>query len=95
MIPHTAAALDELPLEVEDFLSWMVSERGRSPNTIAAYRRDLAGYTAWLREHGVDLADVAHRRHRRLRRGPSGDRAWRPHRSPASWPRCGCCTATS
>ncbi|HSL73496.1 MAG TPA: site-specific tyrosine recombinase XerD [Ilumatobacteraceae bacterium] len=37
-----------LPLEVEEFLSWMVAERGRAPNTIAAYRRDLAGYCDWL-----------------------------------------------
>ena len=30
----------------------MASERGRSANTLAAYRRDLAGYAAWLSEHG-------------------------------------------
>ena len=32
-----------LPIEVEEFLAWMVSERGRAANTVAAYRRDLTG----------------------------------------------------
>jgi integrase/recombinase XerD len=50
--------IDELPLEVEEFLSWMVTERGRAANTIAAYRRDLTGYVAWLAVHGQDLASV-------------------------------------
>ena len=27
---------DELPLEVEEFLVWMVSERGRARNTVQA-----------------------------------------------------------
>ena len=27
-----------LPIEVEEFLSWMVAEKGRAPNTVAAYR---------------------------------------------------------
>ncbi len=47
-----------LPTEVEEFLSWMASERGRSLNTLAAYRRDLTGYTSWLIEQGSDLARV-------------------------------------
>ena len=52
--------IDELlPVEVEEFLSWMASERGRSANTLAAYRRDLTGYSAWLRAQGSDLARVA------------------------------------
>lgn len=37
-----------LPIEAEEFLSWMVAEKGRSANTLAAYRRDLTGYCAWL-----------------------------------------------
>lgn len=48
----------ELPLEVHDFVSWLVSERGRSHNTVAAYRRDLAGYVGWLHEHGTNVLDV-------------------------------------
>jgi site-specific recombinase XerD len=48
----------ELPLEVEEFLSWLVAERGRAVNTIAAYRRDLTAYHRWLTEHGTSLASV-------------------------------------
>jgi len=39
---------ERVPVEVEDYLSWLVAERGRSPNTVAAYRRDLLGYCSWL-----------------------------------------------
>jgi integrase/recombinase XerD len=39
------------PLEVSDFLTWLASERGRSANTLAAYRRDLRAYCAWLDQH--------------------------------------------
>ena len=49
----------ELPLEVEEFLSWLVAERGRAPNTIAAYRRDLRAYCAWLAARGDDVTNVA------------------------------------
>lgn len=47
-----------IPLEIEAFLSWMVSERGRAANTISNYRRDLIGYSAWLTAHGTDLSSV-------------------------------------
>ena len=47
-----------LPLEAEEFLSWMASERGRATNTLAAYRRDLDGYTAWLAAHGTTIREV-------------------------------------
>jgi len=33
----------DLPLDVEDFLTWLVAERGRSRNTLVAYRRDSLG----------------------------------------------------
>ncbi len=49
----------ELPLVVEDFLSWLATERGRSANTIAAYRRDLSGYAAWLAERGSAVEAVS------------------------------------
>jgi integrase/recombinase XerD len=35
-----------LPLPAEEFLSWLEVERGRSPRTLSAYRRDLAAYRA-------------------------------------------------
>jgi integrase/recombinase XerD len=47
-----------LALEGEEFLTWLASEKGRSTNTVAAYRRDLGTYQAWLAEHGLDLATV-------------------------------------
>jgi integrase/recombinase XerD len=43
---------------VEEFLSWMASERGRSANTLAAYRRDLDGYSSWLDEHSAAFSSV-------------------------------------
>ena len=44
---------DELPLEAEEFLVWLSSERGRSRNTIQAYRRDLKQYQDWLLSRGL------------------------------------------
>ncbi|QRN79509.1 MAG: tyrosine-type recombinase/integrase, partial [Nocardiopsis sp. BM-2018] len=54
-----APTVVELPLEVHDFLSWLVSERGRSRNTVAAYRRDLTGYVGWLGQRQRSVLDVA------------------------------------
>jgi integrase/recombinase XerD len=49
-----------LPIEVEEFLSWMVAEKGRSANTLAAYRRDLTSYADWLRARQRTILDVNH-----------------------------------
>lgn len=54
-------AKPSLPLDVEEFLAWMLAEKGRSANTLAAYRRDLATYCAWLSDHGAGVLDVSHR----------------------------------
>ncbi|MDQ3738184.1 MAG: tyrosine recombinase XerD [Actinomycetota bacterium] len=54
----TAPLPESLPLEVEEFLSWLATERGRSTNTLRAYRADLVRYGAWLGEHGLSLDDV-------------------------------------
>ncbi|MFM2073011.1 MAG: site-specific tyrosine recombinase XerD [Actinomycetota bacterium] len=48
----------ELPLVVEEFLSWMLTERGRSRNTLAAYRRDLCAYCTWLAAKKIDILTV-------------------------------------
>ena len=48
----------ELPIEIEDFLSWMSSERGRARNTLSAYRRDLGAYCMWLARRGLDPLTV-------------------------------------
>jgi integrase/recombinase XerD len=47
-----------LPLEVEEFLSWMSTERGRALNTVSAYRRDLEQYCIWLQERASSLSAV-------------------------------------
>lgn len=47
-----------LPLEVEELLSWLAVERGRSANTLAAYRRDLAAYNEFLVGRGLTPATV-------------------------------------
>jgi len=48
----------DLPVEVEEFLGWLSAERGRSVNTVSAYRRDLGGYCAWLTTRGLDVRSV-------------------------------------
>jgi integrase/recombinase XerD len=47
-----------LSLDVEEFLSWLAVERGRSANTLAAYRRDLRAYQRWLQVRQVDLGQA-------------------------------------
>lgn len=49
----------ELPLEAEDFLTWLATEKGRSASTLKAYRRDLRTYIDWLEERGVDIGSAA------------------------------------
>ena len=39
-----------------EFLAALQTERGASPHTLAAYRRDLAGFTACLRRQGRTVA---------------------------------------
>ena len=51
----------ELPLDVEEFLTWLAAERGRSRNTLAAYRRDLRAYHGWLRDRGTSYAGAGER----------------------------------
>jgi integrase/recombinase XerD len=43
------------PVEVEELLSWLAVEKGRSPNTLAAYRRDLAAYVEFLNMRAVTI----------------------------------------
>lgn len=49
---------DELPLDVEEWLSWLGSERGRSASTLSAYRRDAWRWHRWLRANGRHVASV-------------------------------------
>jgi len=48
-----------VPRSAEEFLSWLEVERGRSPRTLSAYRRDLAVYQAGVEERGGTAIDAA------------------------------------
>jgi len=53
------AAAGELPVEAEDFLTWLTVERGRAGSTVEAYRRDLVAYWTYLGSVGCNrIADV-------------------------------------
>lgn len=47
-----ATQVPELPLEVEEWLSWLSAERGRASSTLAAYRRDAWRWWRWLHDQG-------------------------------------------
>jgi integrase/recombinase XerD len=49
-----AGGSDPLAREFDEYLTWLAVERGLAANTLAAYRRDLRRYTAWLRARGID-----------------------------------------
>jgi integrase/recombinase XerD len=51
-------AAQVLSRDAEEFLSYLAVERGRAPASIAAYRRDLCAYEAFLAERGVALERV-------------------------------------
>jgi len=46
-------AVDRLDPEAEDFLVWLAVEKGRSTNTLSAYRRDLLRYRDHLRRRSA------------------------------------------
>ncbi|MEY4365778.1 MAG: tyrosine recombinase XerD [Actinomycetota bacterium] len=52
------AASDGAHELIERFLGWLTVERGRSANTVASYRRDLAAVDSWLGERGCSLVDA-------------------------------------
>jgi integrase/recombinase XerD len=57
----TAAITDEpdlLPLDVEEWLSWLATEKGRAPSTLEAYRRDARRWCDWLGERSLGLDSV-------------------------------------
>ena len=55
-----AAPTEQLPLEVEEWLTWLAVDRGRAASTLTAYRRDIRGWWRWLRARGTtDLPAVA------------------------------------
>jgi integrase/recombinase XerD len=48
-----------LSLDAEEFLSYLSVEKGRSPNSIAAYRHDLLGYEEFLAGRKIAVAEVS------------------------------------
>lgn len=50
-----------VPVEVDEYLAWLVAERGRSSNTVSSYRRDLVNYVGWLVDQRLDVASVSAR----------------------------------
>src|SRR4029079_14175802 len=48
-----------LPDAAEEYLTWLVVEKGRAPNTISGYRHDLAQYCEFLDERGRSLDDAS------------------------------------
>jgi len=48
-----------LPLDVEEWLSWLATEKGRAPGTLAAYRRDVRRWCGWLRDRHTPLGEAA------------------------------------
>lgn len=56
--------METTPLErcCAEYLGHLAVERGLSANTLAAYRRDLAAYRAFLAERGIDTPDAVTRR---------------------------------
>jgi len=53
----------QLERAVERYLRHVALERGRSPHTVSAYRRDLGRYTAFLASLGVDDPTVVTEQH--------------------------------
>ena len=47
-----------LPIEVEEFLTWLRLERGRAASTVEAYRRDLREWSAHLAHTGREVLEV-------------------------------------
>jgi len=46
---------------IDDFTGYLTVERGASPNTVTAYRRDLRLYTAFLLDRGATTPDAVKR----------------------------------
>jgi integrase/recombinase XerD len=57
-VPDVSLSKRALPSDMEEYLSWLAVERGRSSNTLAAYRRDLAAYAEFLAGRKVAVRQV-------------------------------------
>ena len=70
-----ATPAGEPDADVREFLDYLRYERGMSPNTIAAYGRDLAAYAAFLAPRGIAPAHAAEHDLRAYLDGGGGDGA--------------------
>jgi len=43
-----------LSIGAEEYLSWLAVEKGRSRNTLLAYRRDISAWERWAATEGID-----------------------------------------
>jgi site-specific recombinase XerD len=43
---------------VTEYIAWLSVEKGRSPATIEAYRRDIAGFQGWMSRHRLSITTV-------------------------------------
>src|SRR3546814_8863640 len=54
-----AGADEPLPLEIEEYLTWLRLERGRARSTVEAYRRALPAWAEHLPRLGRAVTDVS------------------------------------
>ena len=47
-----------LAAQAEAYLDWLAVEKGRSANTLSAYRRDLVAYHQWMAANELDVSSV-------------------------------------
>jgi integrase/recombinase XerD len=59
-MPSATATGDRITLSraAEEYLTWLAVDRGRTRNTVASYRRDLAAYERTLAERGRRVEDA-------------------------------------
>ena len=58
MAARASAPSTALPIEAEEYLTWLRLERGRAASTVEAYRRDLEAWCTHLRRLGRGIDEV-------------------------------------
>lgn len=51
--PAASSGASVLDRQIEQYLNHLIVERGLSPNTLAAYRRDLGRYSTFIKTEGI------------------------------------------
>ena len=73
---------------INSFLNYVKVEKGLAPNTIAAYKRDLNKFAAFIKKRGPDDYHGVARRHRRISGGALSEPSRQPDVWRAIWFRC-------